>query len=176
MKKVLTNILFAIYIVIAVLITVCLLSYNNFKTTVLGNNALVVVSDNTFGENYSKGDLLIVDCNEEIKIGEKVFYYTVFEQDVKLVIGEVKNVEEVTSTEKTYTLEDEHKISGEYVLGKADGVKTIKKVGTVLSVLESKWGFLFIIVLPALMAFIYQITVVVSEIVETKKSGNDEKK
>ena len=40
----------------------------------------------------------------------------------------------------------------------------ISGVGTILGVLESKWGFLFIIVLPALLAFIYQISVVVSDI------------
>ena len=31
-------------------------------------------------------------------------------------------------------------------------------------VLESKWGFLFLIVMPSLILFIYQISVVISEI------------
>ena len=59
------------------------------------------------------------------------------------------------------------------------GTDSIPVVGTVLSVLESKWGFLFLIVLPALLAFFYQITVVVSDIKNSKEdkvSENEEKK
>ena len=65
--------------------------------------------------------------------------------------------------------EGERKISSQYVLGSADDTTKIAFVGTVLSVLESRWGFLFLIVLPALIAFLYQITVVVSEIKGTKE-------
>lgn len=176
MKKILMNVVFVIYIVIAVFITICLLSFNDFKTTILGNNALVIVSDDSFGEGYNKGDLVILDAKKEIKAGEKAFYYTTFEQNTRLAIGEVKDVEEVTSTEKTYTIDGDHKISSQYVLGSAESTKSLKNVGTVLSVLESKWGFLFLIVLPALLAFIYQITEVVSQIVEVKKSEKNEKK
>ena len=44
-------------------------------------------------------------------------------------------------------------------------------MGTVLNVLESKWGFLFLIVFPSLLAFLYEITVVFSEIKNAKKEG-----
>ena len=63
----------------------------------------------------------------------------------------------------------DRKISSEYVLGQADNTTKFVKIGTVLSILQSKWGFLFIIVLPALLAFIYQISIVVSEIKGSKE-------
>ena len=55
------------------------------------------------------------------------------------------------------------------MLGSADNDTKFAVLGTVLGILESKWGFLFIIVLPALLAFIYQIGVVISELRETKE-------
>ena len=42
-------------------------------------------------------------------------------------------------------------------------------VGTILGILESKWGFLFLIVFPSLLAFIYEIGVVVSDIKNNKE-------
>ena len=45
MKKILSNILFVIYVVIAVFVTVCLLSYNDFKVTEFGDYSLVIITD-----------------------------------------------------------------------------------------------------------------------------------
>ena len=78
----------------------------------------------------------------------------------------------MTNKETTYTLEGERKISSQYVLGPAETAEVIPGVGTVLGILESKWGFLFLIVLPSLLAFIYQISVVIAEL----KKSNDEGK
>ena len=59
-----------------------------------------------------------------------------------------------------------------YVIGNTEGVTVIPKLGTVLGILESKWGFLILIVFPSLLAFIYEITVVFAEI----KEGRNNKK
>ena len=51
-------------------------------------------------------------------------------------------------------------------------------MGSILSVLESKCGFLFLIVFPSLIAFIYEIYVVVSEIrgkKDEKDAGKEQK-
>ena len=88
-------------------------------------------------------------------------------------LGEVEDLEKVTETESTYTFEGERKISSEYVLGGENATSVIPGVGAVLSVLESKWGFLFLIVLPALLAFFYQITVVISDIRNSKEDKDD---
>ena len=37
MKKAISNIIFTLYIIIAVFVTVCLLSYNDYKVTVFGD-------------------------------------------------------------------------------------------------------------------------------------------
>ena len=76
----------------------------------------------------------------------------------------IEEAEKITSSETTYTLEGERKISGEYILGPANTAEIIPKVGTILGILQSKWGFLFLIVLPALLACVNQIGVVFSGI------------
>ena len=52
MKKIISNILFAIYAVIAVFVTVCLLSYNDFKVTEFGDYSLVIIEDNELSPEY----------------------------------------------------------------------------------------------------------------------------
>lgn len=42
-------------------------------------------------------------------------------------------------------------------------------MGTVLKVLESKWGFLLLIVFPSLIAFLYEITELFSELKDKKR-------
>ena len=49
--------------------------------------------------------------------------------------------------------------------------KVYKNIGSVLSIVNSKWGFLFIILVPCFLIFIYQIYELVIEI----KFGKEEK-
>lgn len=173
MRKILTNLILGIYVVIAVFTTICLLSFNQFKVTEFGSYSLVIIDNDELSSQYNKGDLVIVDKSNRIITGEKVFFYDTYDQEVHISVGKVIEIEKVTNSESTYTLEGERKISSQYVLGSADNTTKIAVIGTVLSVLESRWGFLFLIVLPALIAFLYQITVVVSEIKESKKEDKE---
>ena len=169
MKRIITNFIFGIYVIIAVFVTVCLLSYNQFKVTEFGDYSLVIIDNDELAPQYQKGDLAIVDKSKKAEIGERVFFYNTYDQEVHITVGEVTDIEKVTNTESTYTLEGERKISSQYILGPADNTIKFAMLGTVLSILESKWGFLFIRVLPALLAFVYQISIVVSEIKESKE-------
>lgn len=169
MKKVLLNIIFGIYVIIAIFVTVCLLSYNDYKVTEFGDYSLIIISADNVSENFNKGDLVIVNKKEPIEVGQKAFFYNTSSMNVEVNLGEIIAEEPITSKETTYTLEGDYKISSQNVIGPEQSVTVIKGVGTVLSILESKWGFLFLIVLPALIAFLYQIGVVVSEIRASKE-------
>ena len=176
MKKTLTNIIFGVYVVIAVFVTVCLLSYNEFKVTELGNYSLVVVTDNEMIPNFNKGDLLIIDKSVPVFTGDNAFFYDTYNRQIEVRLGKVQDLEKVTETESTYTFEGEHKVSSEYVLGGENGTSLIPGVGTVLNILEYKWGFLFIIVLPALLMFFHQIMVVIGDIKESKEDSPKKEK
>lgn len=168
MKKAISNILFIVYAVIAIFVTVCLLSYNDYKVSVFGNKSFILVTDDSLAPRFKKGDLVIVDKKADINIGRKAFFYDKGELQIEIKLGTVEAIEKVTSTESTYTFEGSLRKSGTNVVGPADGAEVIPTVGGILSILESKWGFLFLIVMPSLLAFIYQISVVVSEIRDSR--------
>lgn len=171
MKKVIVNILITLYIIVAILLTILLLSYNEFKVTEIGGNTLLIIRDNDLAPEYNKGDLVIVNSGDSIKIGQKVFYYESNDSKMKIKQGTIEDSEKVTSQETAYLLDGDTKIAGKYLIGATESAKVIKNAGTVLNIVESKWGFLFIIVLPALLLVINQIGVVFSGIKEAKKEA-----
>lgn len=164
MKKKFLSLLFIIYVIIAIFVTICLLSYNRFKITEFGDKSLLIISDDQMAPNFKKGDLVIADKKSKVITGRRAFFYTTSDRKVEIKLATVEAIEEVTNSEKTYTLEGGTEISSEYLIGTEDGVEIIPTVGQILMVLESKWGFLFLIVMPSLILFIYQISVVISEI------------
>lgn len=172
MKKVIYSIVVTIYAIIAVFTTVCLLSYNDYKVTQFGDYSLVIVSGELAKDNVNlnEGDLVIVNKKGDIKVGDQVFYYSQYEKTVTVASGKVTNIEKITSTETTYTIGDNYMVSSQYILGPVNGTTKVQSVGTVLNVLESQWGFLFLVVFPSLLAFIYELTVVVGEIKGNKST------
>lgn len=179
MKKALLNIIFVIYVIIAIFVTVCLLSYNQFKVTEFGDYSLVIIDSNDLEPNFNKGDLVILNKDDEPEVGEKAFFYTTYERAAVIKEGVVEAKEPLTETETTYTVSGGNRLSSEYVIGASKTAIKIPNLGTVLGIIGSKWGFLFLIVLPALLAFFYQISVVISDIKEGKenkeKTTNGEK-
>ena len=175
MKK-LKHILFGIYLGIAILLTLTLLAYNDFKITQFGPYSLLIIEDDELAPDFNEGDLLIVDKNAQVLEGKKAFFYDTSNQKIEVKLGTIVLAERVNEDEITYTLEGERKISSEYVLGPANTAEVIPTLGKILGILQSKWGFLFLIVLPALLAFVNQIGVVFSGIKEAKKEEKQEKK
>ena len=168
MKKAISNFLFILYAVIAIFVTVCLLSFNEFKVTEFGTKSLILVTDEGLEPRFKKGDLVIVDKKNDILTGRKTFFYNSGDMKIDIKMGTVEAIEKVTSTETTYTFEGSLRKSSQYIVGPADGSEVIPMVGGILAVLESKWGFLFLIVMPSLLAFIYQISVVIQELKDSK--------
>lgn len=171
MGKKIKNILFSIYLLIALIITLLLLGYNDFKVTEIGTYSLLLISDNELAPEFNKGDLVIVNKDDEILTGRKAFFYDTYNDKIEVRLGTVEEKEKITSTETTYTFEGERKMSGEYVLGAANTAEIIPYLGTVLGVLESKWGFLFIIVFPILIASVNQIAIVCSNILSAYRES-----
>ena len=59
MKYVL-NVLSILYFIIAIVLTVCLLSYNEFRVTQIGDYSLLLSIDEELEDISKKGDLIIV--------------------------------------------------------------------------------------------------------------------
>lgn len=171
MGKKIKGILFSIYLIIALVITLLLLGYNDFKVTEIGTYSLLLMTDSGLAPEFNKGDLVIVNKDDEILPERKAFFYDTYDEKIEVRLGLVTAAQEVTPTETTYTFEGDRRLSGEYVLGPANTAEVIPHLGTILSVLESKWGFLFIIVFPILIASVNQISIVCSNILKAYKES-----
>lgn len=170
-KRIIFGALLTMYLIVAVFLTACLLTYNDYKISVFGDKSLVIVENNDFEPEYKKGSLLIIkkNNNDEIKVNDEIFFYNTYNNQISVSHSKVLNVQKVTDTETTYTITGNQPISSEYIIGKADTTKVIDNVGDILSLLESRWGFLFMIVLPISVLFIYEIYVIVKEIVRPEE-------
>lgn len=169
MKKTILSILAIIYAIIAIFVTVCLLSFNDYRVSEFGNTSLVIIKNNELAPEFNKGDLVIASNDSKIEIGDSIFFYDRTGTSVRISYAKVEEVETSSYGEKAYKIEGDYKISGDNVIGSSTDLKVIGTVGTILSVLESRWGFLFLIVLPTLIAFLYEIVEVISEIKNSKK-------
>lgn len=169
--KILFDIIVCIWLVIAIFVTICLLSYNEFKATTFGKNTLLIIDSDELEPEFYEGDLLIVKRNSDnkINIGDRVFYYNSAKDSNVLIYQDVvQDKQEINKNETTYIL-DNKKVSGEYVIGKVESTKAYHKVGTYLGVLTSRWGFMFLVIFPTLFAIVYEIIL----IVETAKSEKE---
>lgn len=164
--KILFGIFVTLYLVVAVFLTVCLLSFNDYKISVIGNKSLVILDDNTLEPEYKKGSLLVIEKNknDDIKVNDEIFFYNTYKSQVVVNKSRVDKTQKITDNETTFTVNKKYEISSEYVIGKTDTTKVIENVGSVLGFLESKWGFLIVIVFPLSLLFVYEIYAVIKEI------------
>src|SRR5574344_1061118 len=180
MKKVLKvflGIIVTLYILGAIFLTICLLSFNDYKISEIGDKSLIILENNELSDKYKKGRLLIVEKNpnKDIKVNDEIFFYNTYKNRVVVSMSTVEQKQKITDSETTFTINGKYEISSEYVIGKADTTKVYENVGTVLGFLESKWGFLLVIVLPVTLLFIYEIYAIVVEIKDPKEKNKKKK-
>ena len=185
MKKVcsfLRNLIILVYILLIIFVTVCLLSYNDYKVTVFGRNTIIPVIDDDLEPNYTIGDLLIVEQNKfsSIKEGDEILFYRVVAGEVSISYANVINIERIGENEYEYTVEGGDGVPSSNFIGKTDTVTIVPKVGSFFSILQSKWGFLFLVVFPSLIAFLYTLYSVILElkdnsVVEEEQKEEDKK-
>lgn len=150
------------YFAFALFMTVLLLNYNRFNITQFGNDSLVMINENISNEAYQKGDLVIVKKIkfEEMEKGQYLFTYRIDNRRVATIqVGKIGTIYE---EEKAITFENGETYSDEFIAGVE--VKKYPKIGGVLSVIESKWGFLFIVLVPCFLIFIYEVYSLIIEI------------
>lgn len=158
MKKAIGNILIAIYAIIAIIVTVLLLSYNDYKCSVIGGKTLYIANydvENT----YQKGDLLVIENSraEDIKVGDEIYLYknlSNYEYEVVSI-----KVSDITNQGNRIVFVAEGNISydGSYLIGKTNGTNIYHNLGTVLGILESRLGYLFCVVIVTMLLFLNEI-------------------
>jgi hypothetical protein len=60
------------------------------------------------------------------------------------------------------------------MIGLANGSIVYHKWGKLLSIFESRWGFMFLVILPTLFALVYEIYAIIEEAKEAKRELENE--
>lgn len=147
-----------VIVVYVVFVTSCILFRNKYGFTQFGDYTLAAINEVTVNYlNESKdGNLLIVKNSGDINKGDLIYYYAPIEEEYVIRSGIVTQAIKDGGT-GLYTLDDEDKTSihSSRVLGKYSN--QYENYGAILDVLESRIGFLFLVLLPIMIVFIYQI-------------------
>lgn len=168
--KVLVGIFIVIYLVIMVFTTSFLLKKNEYGAAKFFNNFLVLVEDKVTNSSYNKNDLLIIKetAKESIKVGEKIFYFDVMSTKKTIKINEVTKSNKIGENQITFTLKDNSVVGSDNVMGTENNTKILSFFGAVLYVFQSRYGFLFLVIFPLSLLFIYEVYAIYKEFKEDK--------
>lgn len=169
-KKIFIGIIAVIFFGFAITITVLLLNYNKYGITQFNTTSFILIKGPISSNNYKKGDLVLVESKrvDEIKVDDEIFAYKVAKNgSVSIDLGVVS---ETHVKDDAITFKNGSTYASDYIVGKSS--KVYNNIGTYLSILESKWGFLFIVLVPSFLIFIYEIYALVVEIKYGKETSS----
>ena len=169
MKRIIGNVITVILVIIIIFMSVLLLSHNEYQVSQFGNNTLLIVDEDML--DYKSGSLLIVTKKQaaNVQAGDYVFYYDRSGAKVKPVLGLVNDIYDVSFGKYSFKINNDVVVDEEDLIGRSNDTKEYKGLGKVLSVLESKYGNLFLVVLPAFLLFVYEL---INFIVEARSRRN----
>lgn len=161
-KSFILGVLGCIFFIFALSMTMLLLNYNKYGLTQFGSTTFVMINDEITSETFQKGDLVLVKSRKiaDLQTGEEIFVYRIGSNGSVSV--EVGKIGQIYPEEDAVAFENGDVFSMQFVIGTSD--KIYNKIGTYLSIIESKWGFLFIVLVPCLLIFIYEIYALIVEI------------
>ena len=164
-----------IIIIYVICITAFLLCKNNYGFTQIGDMTFITIDEEAI--NYlpeaKENDLLLVRADSsDIEVGDKIYYYDTENSMYVVKSAHVKTIQSSDSGMGVYTLDDseESTIATTRAIGKYS--TTYKTIGGILDILQSRLGFLLLVILPILLIFMYQIYALIVVI----KYGDEEEK
>lgn len=156
----LVEVLIIIYVIF---VTTCILSKNRYGYTNLFGYTLVSVhqEDEAYIKDSKAGNLLVVKNDGNVSKNQYVYYYYADVADPnneKYVVRGAFVIDTIKGDGgELYSLKDKEdpKISKARVLGNYSNQYAV--IGGVLEFLETRLGFLFCVLLPIMIVFVYQI-------------------
>ena len=164
--KIVFGIFICIYLVVVIFTTGFLLNKNDYGVSSFLGKYIIAIDDDSLAPDYKEHSLLVLKpvTNEDINVGDKIFYYDTYSTKHQIKFTEVTRKEKVNDSEVTYSLKDNTLVSSQYVLGSEKTVTSLSFLGNILYIVQSKWGFLIIVVFPLFLAFIYEIYAIIKEV------------
>lgn len=170
----LKGLIFSAWLLIAIFTTVCLISYNEYKVSVFGRTSLFVVDSDELEPTFMENDIIISTREKQTKYneGDFVFYYKKNVDVNYIQYGQIKEANHSEGAISSFRINDQI-VSYDDLIGTANGAKKYAKAGLVLRLFASRWGYMFLVILPTLFLLVYEIYAIV---VEVKKEVRREKK
>lgn len=169
--------LISCWVVIAIITTILLISFNDYRVSEFGEYSVFVVDNKSLEPHFKKNDIVIIkkDVEENYNIGDKVFFYLGNRQYNNFInLGDITDIQRNDQTEDAFKF-GESEVSYSNLIGSANGAIVWHKIGFALKILESRWGFMFLIILPTLYAVVYEVYYIVLEVKkEAKKEAKKE--
>ncbi len=158
MKKVLGSIVFVIYAIIAIAVTLLLLTYNEYNCSEIGGYTVYIVNDDSLEPEYKQGSILLIKhtSDKNLKENDGMFLYKVLNSQEYEVVNKTLQSKTQQGRHITYVTTDDENYASDYLIGKESDTIVINGWGYVLSLLESKWGYLFCIVIVSLLLFLQE--------------------
>lgn len=148
MKKII-KVLIVLYILIAISTTISLFTYNEYNISEVGDK--VIIKLNKELASYKKGNLIIINKKDKYETGDNVFFCKIKEEKCNIDYGKI-----ITTMGGNPKINNEE-VTRKLILGYDKNIKVIPILGSIMAILESRWIYFFFIVLPILVAFIYEI-------------------
>ncbi len=167
-KRIIIGVVLVVFFAFTITMTVLLLNYNKFGVTQFNDTSLLLIRNGFSSETYQKGSLVVVESKpvKNYNVGEEAFVYHLDGKGgVDIQLGVIGQIHE---EDNAITFSNGETYSDEFIIG--TGEKIYPNLGTYLGVIESKWGFLFIILVPNFFLFVYQLYSLIVEI----KYGKEE--
>ena len=160
MKKIVIRIVLAIYIVVAVFTTASLLTYNKHNMSEFNGKVFLKLKEDI--ATYKKGNLLVIKKSDDYNANDTVFYCNLKKDQCEISHGTIDT-----------TMGGQPSINGEtistkLIIGKDENIRVVPVLGSIMNVLESRYGYLCLIVLPILVVFIYELCTIVKEMKRKK--------
>lgn len=176
MKRAVGTILFVIYAIIAILVTVLLLSFNEYNCSQIGGYTVYIVDDDSLEPKYKEGSILLVkETNDKhVQVGDEIFLYKVINSQEYEFVNKTLKEKAQQGRHIVYEVEDGENYDSTYFVGKAEDTIVIKGWGRLLEFLESKWGYLFCIVVVSLLLFLQEVFDLIIEIKYGKTKATNE--
>ncbi len=161
LKSVITGILGVVFFTFIICMTIMMWSKNRYGVTEIDNKAFILISEDLSTGSYKKGDLVIVEKKKlsKLNVGDSVFVYVVSNDGVSIDYGKIGVKYE---DDDAISFENGSVYDMEYVAGVE--YKVYSGVGTFLSIVQSQIGFLFIVLVPCLLIFVYELYALIVEI------------
>ena len=178
----LVNFVMLLIIIFAIFVTIISLTSDDNKVSKVGKYIPLNVKTDSMNPTIKKGDFIVVEeCDtSKLKKGDVIAFFTNVKDQVIIkthriiqIHGEDNNKTFITQGDNV-EVNDSVPVYPNDIVGKWDNVR-IPKAGTVLDFVTSKLGFLFVIVVPLLILFIYQIYKFIVVIIEEKNNSKKEK-